>query len=553
MLAYKITYPTNQWEDLLHKLESGDADLDTVVKKFTDQLRLDEKASREDKPVTDCGLSAPRRGLHIDKLTEIGKYIAFALYPPKDKSRDNRIMSYVLYSQTISILRRKFIKQTEDEFNKNKKIKAQLKVDYIQKNFCTLKDKLPQCMITHPTAMPVDVAPIEELEDFFNHMKKNISTDKEFLEFTRGAHYSDGRIDLCKQVVGEPWIQQLMDSIKDNNYVQHFLLGNNIIDYTGAQAIANFISSEHVPEIETWYIAGNRIDEKGIELIANTLKTDTDAKSLWLKRNPLNPLGIKHIADMLKVNTTLETLDLLNTNMGDEGTKYIFEALKVNTGLKRLYLGANNITAIGAKYIADYFYEMAARNKIGLQSLWLDMNRLSDDGVILVADALKEYKHMERLALGSNRMTAVGAKVLFKVMRYHKNLIMLDIGMYKATGDMGELPNNLKDEGVKHITDFIENNNYLKVLDITQNSITEAGMNKIAESMKKNNTLLYIYYDQYGSNLSKTVKTSMKETMERNIKVQLNISFKDFHKKNLRLMKHTPDILKIDSIYRNRM
>ena len=39
-------------------------------------------------------------------------------------------------------------------------------------------------------------------------------------------HNNDGRIDMCKQVVGRDWIGELVDAIKDSADVEHFLLGN---------------------------------------------------------------------------------------------------------------------------------------------------------------------------------------------------------------------------------------------------------------------------------------------------------------------------------------
>lgn len=48
-------------------------------------------------------------------------------------------------------------------------------------------------------------------------------------------------MDLCKVVVGPPHIGALMDSLKSNTFVKHFLLGNNIIGPTGAKHIAHFV------------------------------------------------------------------------------------------------------------------------------------------------------------------------------------------------------------------------------------------------------------------------------------------------------------------------
>lgn len=126
--------------------------------------------------------------------------------------------------------------------------------------------------ITNPSAMPVDIAQENELEPFFQHLQSNvpahpIHSDKngDYISFQRGAHYTDGRIDLCKQVVGPDHIRTLMKSIRGNPHVEHFLLGNNIIGLVGGEAIGTFLSTHHrQSRIKTWYLAGNSLDAESI-------------------------------------------------------------------------------------------------------------------------------------------------------------------------------------------------------------------------------------------------------------------------------------------------
>ena len=570
MLRYRINYPTNKWEDTQNvfndkfsTLASEDftsknftCEQSFIINAFVLQLKEDESILNDEtnvSDVTDCGLSAPRRGSYIDKKYELAKKIALTMYPPEEDTKEKRLWSYIRYSQLISKLKKKFIAQLELKVN-YEQVERNNKMSLLRRNFSTLKNRPSTNAVINPTPMPVEVAQLDELADFFSHLKSNIQiVDEEYVQFTRGACYRDGRMDLCKQVVGSTWIEPLMNSLINNDKIKHFLLGNNIIDTKGAQAIANFIATEHKPKIETWYIAGNCIDSEGIELIAKSLRTDTDTKALWLKRNPLNANGAKALGEMLKYNASIECIDLHNTNIGDEGMQYLCEGLLENITLKRLYLDANNITIEGMRHLHNYFITMAAKGKIGLQSLWIGMNRYEDEGVLLLADAFSQYKHMERLSVNSSRITANGAKALCDSMISHEKLVLFDLGMYKSTGDMGELPNNLMDEGAEHISEFIRNNKHVKVLDISQNGITEEGMNKIINAMQENTTLCYIYYDQYGSYLSPSVKKNIKACMEKNIQIQYGITYAEFHTSKLRFLKHTEDILKIDSIYRNKM
>ena len=90
------------------------------------------------------------------------------------------------------------------------------------------------------------------------------------LEFERGIIYEDGRLDLCKQVVGPTHIGKLMESLEPNHHIRHFLLGNNAISTTGANSIAEFLR-KYPDRIETWYLAGCHITRQGLSLLVSQM------------------------------------------------------------------------------------------------------------------------------------------------------------------------------------------------------------------------------------------------------------------------------------------
>lgn len=67
----------------------------------------------------------------------------------------------------------------------------------------------------------------------------------------------DGRLDLCKMVVGKTGIKPLLDSMEGNDSVKRLLLGNNVVGDYGAKFISEFINKGS--KLTTWYIAGNDI------------------------------------------------------------------------------------------------------------------------------------------------------------------------------------------------------------------------------------------------------------------------------------------------------
>lgn len=548
--------------------------MENSFKMFVDQLTIDLKNFDEGKNVSACVIGAPRINSSTDKRTSIAKKLAEYFFPienPKfsdddteedkaNKFNAKKIWTYIKYSQMIAklsqVYRVNILQKIKDEQDlKNARFCS------IERNFCVLKKREPSCQIIEPEAMPVNVAKLGDLQQFFDYMKTNKpiqSTDmyeqgSEYMEFKMGAFYDDKRIDLCKQVVGPDHIEALMDSIKGNPYVEHFLLGNNIIGQVGATSIANFITSDTIPKIKTWYLAGNDINADGLANICSALEQDEVAEALWLKRNPILSEGCVHLSKMLQINKTLEVLDLHNTGIMDEGIQYLFDGLKKNNTLLTLYLDANGITSKGAAYIAKYFNYLVKNQKKGITSMWLTINRLDDDGVKLLADSLANYYHLERLCIGSNRVTSVGAKAILEALYDHKKLIMLDLGWYKSTFHMGELPNRIGDEGVPYITEFIKKNKSVQYLSICHNKISQVGMEQIAEALEYNDTLLHLDYPQFGIVFSADLKNKIKNKFHNNVKKQLGITHKEFHKGQLRKLKHTSRIRTIDSIYRNNM
>lgn len=536
-----------------------------TVQEYVSLIRQEEEKLKKNEPVSDIGLRVPRMNGSLDKKTNISHDIAFQLFPLKGEKEESveKVHTYIQFGQLISSLTKQYKKQlAEIKRIEEEKLKIQDKIQdkYRQARYYGNKAIFEELLdaplseaVLYPTPMPVDVAPLDELSPFFEHMKKNVPAQKECEEFKRGAYYDDGRIDMCKQVPGPTWIGNLVDSISENKNVKHFLMGNSIVGSEGAKAISEFIANPDTPGQETWYLAGNRFGAEDVKLIAQSLATDTATKSLWLKRNPLMAEGVQHLGKMLETNTSIEILDLVNVGMLDEGCKYLFESLKKNTTLKILYLDANGLTPKSAEYIAEYFEYLIKNNLIGITSLFVAINRFGDKGVTRLAKALHHYKALERLDLASNRIRAPGLKTLLDAIHDHENLIFLDVGLYKSTSDMGELPNFVEDEGAKHIADFLRTNKYVKILSVQDNNISDTGIAEIVDALEQNKTLLYLYPGQYGYCFGKELKQRIQQYLEHNVQDNLGIDLQTFTSEHLRLYKHTNRVKNIDSIYRNTM
>ena len=540
----------------------SEQEIEVMVDKFAQQLKIEKewlKNGEYDK-ITECGVYAPRLYTVIDKKYNMGHKIAYrmaGISDPNKATEKEKLTAYIGYSKLIGN-----IGTLIKERNKPKPKKIR---EMIGERLCLLKNKPAHLLskeVAEPVPMEVTVAPYDELKDFFEFLEQGKYVERGLQSFKRGTMYDDGRIDLCKQVVGPDHIGSLMDSIQNNEYVYHFLLGNNIIGYEGAKAIAEYIEkknhSDKKSKIVTWYLAGNFIDEEGTKLIAKALETDIVTKDLWLKRNPIKG-GVKYLAEMLTKNSSIKTLDLTNTAVMDSGCNELFSRLIHNRTLRYLYLDGNGLTKECIPVMVEYYKQLIQEDRKGINNLWLGMNSLGDEGIIPLVDVLSQYRYFKRLNITSVRITEKSAEHIYRSFANHPKLMILDVGMYKSTLDLGEVPNSIKDAGVEWIAKLIEGSKSLISVNVAFNDLTQTGVDRLYEALKKNsNMIMCIYaefYKKFDSDQVKDfhellTKNIEQHCVERGILVPKNsLGVKQF----IQRIKHGKRIQNIDSIYRNRM
>ncbi len=571
-------YTENNQLDKPRKTDLSDIEnkLEHLAHYIAERLNLDETLMNNNQIISDCALFAPRYGSTYNRPERPIRFVLLIIQKIYlDTNRLKELTHAIIhYNRLCSKLSSYYVKQVTKNELLNARFKKNRLLEHNRNNWCILKNRPVSINILEPKAMPVDQTPLSEFKPFFDFLKSDqpiksthFIRDENCMAFERGTVYEDGRMDLCKQVVGPDCIQNLMNSIKPNSQIKHFLLGNNIIGPNGGIAIKDYLLDDHKSNIQTWYLAGNNLNANAISDIVDGLLTDTNVKHLWLKRNPIMPAGIKHIAKLLALNKTIETLDLHNTGVFDEGLAYLVEGLRSNRTLRLLYLDANNISIQGIQPLIEYFQELIKLDTIGITSLWIDMNRLEDEGIINLVQTLGSYKYLERLNLGSNMMSDVAIDQIVQSFKDHPNLKVLDLGMYKSTGDMGTTTNNMGTNGAIKLAQLIKLNSSIEYLNIMMNGININGIIAIADALAYNQTIKYLEYEQYGLDISQIIRSDIKSKLKANI-LRSNIINADNqtqisthnpttnksinrYQNHMRFLKHGPSVRYIDSIYRN--
>lgn len=548
----------SEWAEMPGRMrdayENNDLDaIQRIVERFAEMLTKEEELYTQGKAISDCALFSPRVSSTFDKSSRplrIAQEIAKKMYLITGQAKC-LVGATMLYGRMVSALTKHCLAGHRAEAALAARFSLERKAQHTRKGWCELKKRPLTEAVTEPRAMPVDIAPEDEIQPFLQFLGSNQAPVENVLtehcmRFVRGALYTDRRMDLCKQVVGPTWIEELMFALKENTHVEHFLLGNNIIGPKGGRAIGEFLLQPHTPRIKTWYLAGNELDHEGMSCIADGLIDDTDCTQLWLKRNPLKPQGAEHVGRLLAHNNHIRVLDLHNTAIFDTGLSFVMDGLRENTSLEFLYLDANGITAMGVDALVQYFEHLIAADRKGVHSLFIGMNNLGDDGVIKLVRVLAQYKHLERLNLDSTCISEVAAAEVCEAFKDHPSLIMLGLGMYKSSNDMGLTVNNLGDAGLQAVLPLLQQNRKLQHVSIIMNGISHAGIEALADTVDKTDTLMYIEYAQYDLKIDPQLNARIKR------KLLANREAADFTT-SARHIRHTPDIHWIDSIYRNAM
>jgi hypothetical protein len=400
-------------------------------------------------------LEAPRRKAANPDKAALANQIAQLLYP----SPDNSLGSLIKYDKDIVKLRRYVLQQRKRAIELATKRNADMNWDK------RIIEQGPWDPLTDPLSlggapslpMPVKIAEPDTLAPFFEHLQLG-GTDEpssstraiddaivveepyygtKTLEFEKGVVYSDRRMDLCKMVLGPPNIGDLLESLKTNEFITHFLLGNNIIGPHGAKCIADFLI-KFPNRMETWYLAGNCIDAPSFSLLVDKWVHSTSITNIWLKRNPLGPSAAVDVYRLITQTPNLRTLDLDQTELGDTGITTLFDMLAAHSAekslpLRHIYLNGVGIGLKAATAIAKYL----ASPHCGLNSLYATNNPMGSDGVVALAAGLRQNKSLARLTLASVGLSDDGAIALCEALYEHPIISVLDIGQSYSTPDLG--------------------------------------------------------------------------------------------------------------------
>jgi Ran GTPase-activating protein (RanGAP) involved in mRNA processing and transport len=363
-------------------------------------------------------------------------------------------------------------------------------------------------------------------------------------------------------VTGPRNIGDLMESLKTNEFSKHFLLGNNIVGPTGAEAIASFI--EAFPNrIETWYLAGNCIDAPSFTRLVDAMLTSPIITNIWLKRNPLGASSAPDLFRLITQSPNLRTLDLDQTELGDEGVATLFSLLTTHNHplpLRNLYLNATGIGPLAAAQISAYL----STPSCSLTSLYLANNPLGPAAALL-APGLATTTTLTRLSLQSCGLSDAPVATLLSALQSNPQckISALDFGQSYATEDLRTRYNWLTT--ALPFADFVASSATLRYLNVSHNPLSQTSVNVLLQSVSESPSMMYL--DRAARPLVRgeqdwaSVKAGqecarltrlVRERLRANVEREIGAGYEEFEAEEKRFLMSPRDVRLIDSVYRNR-
>ena len=195
---------------------------------------------------------------------------------------------------------------------------------------------------------------------------------------------------------------------------------------------------------------------------------------------------------------SMKSLNLSNNNIGNEGVIAIAEALKENQIITTLDLHNNFIGPEAATALAN-----ALRVNSSITKVILTYNNIENEGATALAEALRVNKTVTSLNLWMNKIGPVGATELAEALKVNKTVTSLNLSN-----------NKIGPVGATALANALKVNSNIASLNLSRNEIEDEGATAIADAVTVNNTIKELYLTE--NNFGPTGVTALAEAFKVN-------------------------------------
>ncbi|XP_062988065.1 leucine-rich repeat-containing protein 34 [Elgaria multicarinata webbii] len=314
---------------------------------------------------------------------------------------------------------------------------------------------------------------------FIIHVLQEVKQDDEALTKRITIKIAGNNRLVPVQKVTDADFQILAAVYANNVFLTGLDLRYNLLTDAGAVHIAAFLQDNGT--LLYLNLMFNDIGTIGAEFIAKALHRNETLLHLRMTGNKIDNKGGMYFAAMMQVNNTLQKLDFGDCDLGTQSLIALATVLNHNESIRAINLN-RPILYSEEEETTVHIAAMLKMNSI-LVELHLCKHEMKNFGVERLCDALYENTTLRYLDLSCNKITRDGVKFLGQVLKRNKSLEILDLNF-----------NRIEDDGAFYLSEALTTHNRtLQALAVTSNSITGQGLVALAESMKTNPVLSYIY------------------------------------------------------------
>ncbi|CAF1313294.1 unnamed protein product [Rotaria sordida] len=188
-------------------------------------------------------------------------------------------------------------------------------------------------------------------------------------------------------------------------------------------------------------LINENLDDQDISFIIQHAIIKKQCTVLRLDNNYITSEGITILVNSLYNNNTLIELNLYSNRLYDKGLYPFVKLLSDNYSvLQKLHLGSNRISNEGVQLLAEIL-----KTNTTLTVLCLDSNRISDEGVHFLANTLIHHnKTLQELSLkGSKFITSLSVPYFIDILQNNQSLTRFDISNCSLTKEDNQRLQNM--------------------------------------------------------------------------------------------------------------
>ncbi|XP_065917950.1 protein NLRC5-like [Dysidea avara] len=297
--------------------------------------------------------------------------------------------------------------------------------------------------------------------------------------------------DLCLNAceLEVSYVIQTLQDFQGTSLIGKISIINNVISDEAANEIARILSC--VDKLQMLHLDSNKLQPTGMMKIVQALQNNATLLSFGMLNNVISEEVVCDIATVLSKNTILQKVYVDGSGLNSNCMKTILKALR-STSLTVFSIANNNICMEEADDIAAI---LSCNNE--LNSLLLHENNLQSPGIVLISKALRKISNLTVLNISKNNIGSDAADDIATLLFRNKKLQCL-----YADG------NNFQSVGVKKILASMQNNS-LKRFGISNNNITDEAVNSITQFVRQNTQLQELKLDGNNFDLASAIQIAI--------------------------------------------